>query len=69
MNQDGLKLAKALRKRRAALGLSQEMAAERAGVGTRYYQLIESKTPPDIRISMLKRLAAALKTTPEKLLK
>ena len=63
-----LQLAQQLRKQRKKLKLTQEQAAELAGMDTRYYQRLESKTPNAIKIDTLDRLAKAFKTTPSKLL-
>ena len=44
---------------REALGLSQEAFAEKAGLGYKYYQHVESGRRRDIRLSTLEKLAKA----------
>ena len=63
-----LQLAQCLRKHRTKLKLTQEQAAELAGMDIRYYQRLESKAPNAIKIDTLDRVAKAFKTTPSKLL-
>jgi len=58
-----LELAKRLRRLRKQHGLTQEEAAERAGMDARYYQRLESKTPNAVKIDTLDRLAKAFKTS------
>ena len=53
--------------RRHALNLTQEQAAERAGIGHKYLSSIErAKSIPSTEVIM--RLAAALDTTPDEFL-
>lgn len=63
-----LRLAQKLKRLREKQGLTQERAAEKAGMPIRYYQKLESKSPYAIRITTLEKLAKAFKTTPSKLL-
>ncbi len=63
------KIAKNLRKIRKTQGLSQEKAAEKIGLTLRYYAMIESKKPRQVRVSTLEKLAKGLKVPLEKLLK
>jgi len=49
--------------------LTQEQLAEKIGIEYKYYQRIEGKNPPNIRIETIEKLAKALKTTPSNLLK
>lgn len=44
---------------REALGLSQEAFAEKAGLGYKYYQHVESGRRRDIRLSTIEKLAKA----------
>lgn len=60
--------AKKLREERLKAKLTQEKLAETIDVSTRYYQMLESKNPPAVKIDMIGKLAKALKTTPSKLL-
>ncbi len=55
----------ALRRKR---GLTQEQLAELIRTSYKYMQRIEGRTPPDIRLSTIKKIADALKTTPANLL-
>lgn len=62
-----LALARRLRDHREAAGLTQEKAAERAGLSRNHYQLLESglsdrakKTPANPRLSTLLDLSEAL---------
>jgi len=49
-------------------GYTQERLAELTHIDYKYIQRIEGKTPPNVRIETIERLAGALKTTPSKLL-
>lgn len=60
------RLALAMRKRRKAVGLNQEQAAERADMHPKHYQAMESgfssyrdRHPANPTLDMLRRLAAA----------
>ena len=52
-------LADRLRRLRKRAGLTQEEFAERAQIGYKFYQQIESKARRDLRLSTLERLADA----------
>lgn len=54
-----------MRKKR---GYTQEKLSETTGIDYKYIQKIESKSPPNIRLETIEKLAKALKTTPSKLL-
>lgn len=56
-----LELANQLRRLRRKCDLTQEEAAERAGLDVRYYQRLESRKPNAIKIDTLGRLARAFK--------
>ena len=60
--------ARQLKRYRKAVGLTQEEAAEKAGMDTRYYQRIESDKPNAVKIDTIDRLAKALKVPAWKLL-
>ena len=64
-----LKVGKRIKELRLKLGMTQEELAETAGVDYKYLQKIEGKTPPNIKIETIEKLAKALKTSPDKLLK
>lgn len=53
---------------RLKLGYTQDKLSELTNIDYKYIQRIEGKTPPNIRIETIERLAKALKTTPSKLL-
>lgn len=61
-------LGKKIRERRLKLGYTQERLSEVTGIDYKYIQRIEGKTPPNIKIETIERLAKALKTTPSELL-
>jgi len=61
-------LAKRIKALRLSHGLTQEQLAEKIKTSYKYMQRLESKNPPDMRVSTLERLSLALKTTPDKLL-
>jgi transcriptional regulator with XRE-family HTH domain len=63
-----LEFAKQLRRLRRKRNLTQEEAAERAELDSRYYQRLESKKPNAVKIDTLEKLAKALKVRPSKLL-
>ena len=64
-----LDLARQLRKIRKKSGLTQEEAAERAGLDSRYYQRLESRQPNAVKIDTLEKLAKGLKVPAWKLLR
>ena len=57
---------KVLRKKR---GITQEQLAELIRTSYKYLQRIESKNPPDVRLTTIVRLAKALKVKPADLLR
>ena len=63
-----LGLARKLKQLRIKQALTQEQAAERAGMPIRYYQKLESGNPHAVRTTTLEKLAKAFKITPSKLL-
>ncbi len=58
-NDTATKLLTRVKELREAHGLSQEAFAEKAGLGYKYYQHIESGRRRDIRLSTLEKLAKA----------
>jgi transcriptional regulator with XRE-family HTH domain len=56
-------LGRRVTQRREALGMSQEVLAERAGMDPRYLASVESRSSAVVAYSTLSRLAAALDTT------
>lgn len=63
-----LELALKLRRLRRRMNLTQEEAAERAGMDLRYYQRLESRSPNAVKIDTLDRLARAFRIKPSRLL-
>jgi transcriptional regulator with XRE-family HTH domain len=61
-------LGKKIRDLRKRKNITQEQLAELVKTSYKYIQRIEGKTPPDIRLSTLRRIAEALKTSPSHLL-
>ena len=64
-----LDLAKRLRQLRTKFHFTQEEVAEKADLDFRYYQRLESRTPPAVKIDTIKRLAIAFKVEPSALLR
>lgn len=64
-----LQFAQRLREARKKAKLTQEEMAERINFSPRYYQMLESKNPPAIKIDGIEKIAAALKISPAKLLR
>ena len=65
----GIELGKKIKVLRGKQGITQEKLAELISTSYKYIQRIEGKTPPDIRLSTIIRLAKALKVKPAELLK
>jgi len=65
----GIKLGRKIKEFRKKRGLTQEQLAESINTSYKYLQRLESKRPPDIRLSTIIRLARALKVEPAELLK
>ena len=59
VNDTASRLLGRVRALRKARGLSQEAFAEKAGLGYKYYQHVESGRRRDIRLSTLEKLAKA----------
>ena len=56
-----LTFGKKIREFRINLGYTQEQLAETAGVDYKYLQRIEGKTPPNLKLETIEKLAKALK--------
>ena len=67
-NAINIKLGKKVKETRQKRGITQEELAELNKTSYKYIQRIEGKTPPDIRLTTIERIAIALKTTAAKLL-
>ena len=63
-----LRVGKKIKELRKKRGLTQEKLAEAAGIDYKYLQRIEGKTPPNIKLETIGKLAKTLKTDPSKLL-
>lgn len=66
---NGIELGRKIKALRRKLGITQEQLAELIGTSYKYLQRIEGKTPPDVRLTTIVRLAKALKVKPDELLK
>lgn len=64
-----LKIGQKIKNLRSKLGLTQEELAAEADMDYKYLQRIEGKNPPDLGITLIEKIAEALKTTPSNLLK
>ena len=64
-----LELGRKIKAFRIKQKITQEKLAEITETSYKYIQRIEGKTPPDIRLSTIIRLAKALKVKPVELLK
>lgn len=65
----GIELGKKIKEFRRKKKITQEQLAELTGTIYKYIQRIEGKTPPDVRLTTIARLAKALKVKPAELLK
>lgn len=65
----GIKLGGRIKECRKRRGITQEKLAELVGTSYKYVQRIESKNPPDVRLSTIIKIAKALKVKPAELLK
>jgi|GEM_PF-1244643 transcriptional regulator with XRE-family HTH domain len=64
----GIQLGRKIKECRKKQKITQEQLAELVKTSYKYIQRIEGKTPPDIRLTTIVRLAKALRVTPSKLL-
>ena len=64
----GVRLGRKIKESRRKQGITQEKLAEITGTSYKYIQRIEGKTPPDVRLSTIVKLAKALKVKPAELL-
>lgn len=65
----GVNLGRKIKEFRKKRGITQEKLAEITDTSYKYIQRIEGKTPPDIRLTTIVKLAKALKVKPAELLK
>lgn len=63
-----IELGRRIKKLRRNQGITQEQLAELVETSYKYLQRIEGKTPPDVRLTTIIKLAKALKVKPSKLL-
>ena len=68
-NVIGRELGRKIKEFRRKRGITQEQLAVLIETSYKYIQRIESKTPPDVRLTTIVRLAKALKIKPDELLK
>ncbi len=54
-------VGKRIREARLKVGLTQEALSEKAGVDYKYLQRMEGKTPPNLKLETIEKLAKALK--------
>ncbi len=66
---NGVELGRKIKALRRKRGITQEQLAELIRTSYKYLQRIEGKTPPDVRLTTIVRLAKALKVKPAELLK
>jgi len=66
--QSSLRFSEHLRQLRSKKRLTLEEVADLAGLGTRYYKQIESRTPNSVTLETIHKLAKAFKITPSKLI-
>ena len=64
-----IRLSLRIKEFRKKRGITQEQLAELIPTSYKYIQRMESKNPPDVRLSTIARLAKALKVKPAELLK
>lgn len=65
----GIMLGKKIKGFRRTRGITQEQLSELAETSYKYIQRIEGKTPPDVRLTTIIKIAKALKVRPDELLK
>lgn len=68
-NTIGRELGGKIKEFRRKRGITQERLAELIETSYKYLQRIESKNPPDVRLTTIVRIAKALKVSPAELLK
>lgn len=68
-NTINIEFGQKVKNARQKLGITQEELAEAIKTSYKYIQRIEGKTPPDIRLSTIERIAKALNVTIPQLLK
>lgn len=68
-NSIGIELGRKIKELRRKRGITQEQLAELIETNYKYLQRIEGKSPPDVRLTTISRLAKALKVKPAELLK
>ena len=67
-NSINIKLARRIKETRIKRGYTQERLAELVKTSYKYIQRIEGKSPPDLRISSVEKIAIALDVKISKLL-
>ena len=68
LNSINIEFGKRIKEMRRKRGMTQEDLAEKTKTSYKYMQRIEGKSPPDIRLSTIVRIAKALQVKPSKLI-
>ena len=63
-----IKLGKRIKELRVKRKMTQEELAVDAEIDYKYFQTIEGKNPPNVKVETIEKLAKALQTSPSKLL-
>lgn len=63
----GIKLGKKIKEYRKRRGITQEQLAELVKTSYKYVQRLEGKTPPDVRLTTVEKLAKAFRVSISKL--
>ena len=63
-----IKLGQRIKELRAARKITQEKLADTSGIDYKYLQTIEGKSPPNVKIETLEKIAKALNIKVSKLL-
>ena len=67
-NNVRLKVGQKIKELRQKKGLTQEQLAESTGIDYKYLQKIEGKTPPNLKVETIEKIAHSLKIPCSKLL-
>lgn len=67
-NDIKVKVGQRIKELRQKRGLTQEQLAESTGIDYKYLQRIEGKTPPNLKVETIEKIAKSLKIPCSKLL-
>lgn len=67
-NSIRIKLGIKIKEERKKAGCTQEKLADKSGIDYKYIQKIEGKTPPNVKIETIAKIAKALNIPPSSLL-